>query len=108
MRCRDQPGNIMIKRIACIAAAVTLAAPAFANEAVLAVYRAGVAAQNCDVTLSGDQSSALADVISRKEQASGLSAGDLEALWNQTLAESDADKTAFCAKNTAAINKLLK
>ena len=97
----------MIKRFAVFAAAMTLAAPAFANEAVLAVYRAGVAAQNCDVELSGEQSSLLADVISRKEQASGLSAGELEALWNQTLADSDADKTAFCAANLGKIKKII-
>ena len=98
----------MINRSAIFAAAaVTLAAPAFANEAVLAVYRAGVAAQACEVTLSGEQSSLLADVIARKEQASGLSAGDLEALWNQITAESEADNAAYCAANAAKIAKVI-
>jgi hypothetical protein len=97
----------MIKRLAVFAIAITMAAPAFANEAILAVYRAGVAAQNCDVALSGEQSSVLADVISRKEQASGLSAGDLEALWNQIISESEADSSGFCSANAAKIEKVI-
>ena len=98
----------MINRFQFAVAALAMSAvPTFANEAVLAIYRAGVAAQNCDVTLSGEQSSLLADVIARKEQASGLSAGDLEALWSQITAESDADKAAFCAANAAKIEKVI-
>lgn len=88
-------------------AALTLAAPALANEAVLAVYHAGVAAQSCEVSLSGEQSSVLADIIARKEQASGLSAGELEALWAKVTADAEADNASFCAANTAKIDKVI-
>jgi opacity protein-like surface antigen len=97
----------MKKFLLCAIAVAALSAPAFANEAVLAVYRAGVAAQKCDVTLSGENSSLLADVISRAEQASGLSAGDLEALWNKIVVAADADQAGFCAANASKIEKVI-
>jgi hypothetical protein len=98
----------MIKRaVFAISIIASMAAPAFANEAVLAVYRAGVAAQKCDLTLSGETSSRLSDVISRTEQASGLSAGDLEALWNKILVAADADQAGFCAANAGNIEKVI-
>ena len=84
-------------RTAFTLAAVTLAATAaLADAKVEDAYYAGVAAQKCGIELSAEQSSLLGDAVQRAEQASGLSADDLDGLWKKVNAEANADSGAFC------------
>jgi hypothetical protein len=86
------------------------ALPALAQSApadLIAAYKAGVAGQKCDLGLDSGKSSKLGDAVQRIEQRSGLAQGDLDALWNKTEAEADADLAGFCTAAGAAVDKTI-
>ena len=95
-------------RTAFTLAVLTLAATAaLADTKVEDAYYAGVAAQKCGMELSAEQSSLLGDAVQRAEQASGLSADDLDGLWIKVNAEADADSAAFCDAHTRDVKSAL-
>jgi hypothetical protein len=94
-------------RIAIVAAAIALGAIPALAASMEDAYRAGVAAAECGLNLPSDQSGALADAVQQAELSSGLSQGDLDALWKKVSAEAAGDKDAFCAAAKPIIKALV-
>jgi hypothetical protein len=93
-------------RIIAAAAALSLGAGLAHAADLTDAYRAGVAAAECGLNLPSDKSSALADVVQQAELASGLSPGDLDALWKKVSGEAAADMAGFCAAATPIVESL--
>ena len=74
---------------------------------LVAAYKAGVAAEKCNLNLEAAKSSQLGDAVQRTEQRSGLAQGDLDALWSKTQADADAGNAAFCADAVATVDKVI-
>ena len=86
-----------------VAAALAQNAPAY----LVAAYKAGVAAEKCNLNLASDVSSQLGDAVQRAEQRSGLAQGDLDALYAKTQGDADADTAGFCADAAALVGKVI-
>ncbi len=83
---------------------------AFAQSApadLVAAYKAGVAAEKCDLGLDSNKSSQLGDAVQRIEQRSGLAQNDLDALWSKTQSDADADNAGFCGAAAAGVDQVI-
>jgi hypothetical protein len=99
-----------LRSVLMCSALLAAAVPATAQNApagLVDAYRAGVAAEKCDLGLPAAKSSQLGDAVQRQEQRSGLGQGDLDALWAKAQGEADADLAAFCANGTALIETVI-
>lgn len=74
---------------------------------LVAAYKAGVAAEKCNLGLEAAKSSQLGDAVQRIEQRSGLAQADLDALWSKTQGDADADSAGFCADAAALVDKVI-
>ena len=83
--------------------ALAQAAPA----ELVAAYKAGVAAEKCNLELGSSKSSQLGDAVQRMEQRSGLAQGDLDALWSTTQQAADADTAGFCAEAAGLVDGVI-
>jgi hypothetical protein len=96
--------------VAIIFATALTAGAVFAQSVpteLAAAYKAGVAAEKCDLGLDSAKSSQLGDAVQRIEQKSGLGQGDLDALYTQTQADADADNAGFCGPAAAMVDEVI-
>ena len=101
--------KIRISALAILAVVSTMvvAQAQTAPAALVAAYKAGVAAEKCGLNLDSDKSSQLGDAVQRNEQRSGLAQADLDALYAKTQGDADADTAGFCVNAAALVNKVI-